>query len=31
MNEDLTTYDAQLEKIVTYLKKINDLLEALNS
>jgi len=29
--EDLTTYDAQLEKIVNYLKKINELLEALNS
>ena len=29
--EDLTTYDAQLEKIVEYLKKINDMLEALNS
>ena len=29
--DELTTYDAQLEKIVDYLKKINDLLEALNS
>lgn len=29
--DDLTTYDAQLEKIVEYLKKINDLLEALQS
>ena len=27
--DDLTTYDAQLEKIVMYLKKINDLLEAM--
>lgn len=31
MNEDLTTIDAQLEKIVEYLKKISDLLEAINS
>ena len=29
--DNLTTYDAQLEKIVEYLKKINDLLEALQS
>ena len=29
MLNQLTTYDAQLEKIVEYLKKINDLLEAL--
>jgi len=29
--DELTTYDAQLEKIVEYLKKINDLLEALQS
>lgn len=29
--DELTTYDAQLEKIVDYLKKINELLEALNS
>lgn len=29
--DDLTNYDAQLEKIVEYLKKINDLLEALQS
>ena len=27
--EELTTYDAQLEKIVEYMKKINELLEAL--
>jgi len=30
-DENLTTTDAQLEKIVEYLKKINDLLEALQS
>lgn len=29
--DELTNYDAQLEKIVDYLKKINELLEALNS
>jgi len=29
--DELTTYDAQLEKIVDYLKKINELLEALQS
>ena len=29
--KDLTTYDAQLEKIVDYFKKINELLEALQS
>lgn len=29
MPEPLTTPDAQLEKIVEYLKKINELLEAL--
>lgn len=27
--EDLTNYDAQLEKIVEYLAKINAMLEAL--
>ena len=28
---DLTTYEAQLEKIAEYLKKISDLLEAMQS
>ena len=31
MDEQLTTTDAQLEKIVDYLKKISELLEALQS